>query len=158
MVENFRNPYRTPESFFSRFKMKGFPKTGFILACLSVLFSVWYLALDATYWLKAGFSYDTGNASEITVAIRRVFYILPKFGLIGGLVSLFKVQKYSISIYLASWAVSMIHTVMFYAGKLVAFSSGEDLHRLIVHHLIPHGFYLVIIFMLIRYEAEKKRI
>ena len=80
-------------------------------------------------------------------------YLIPKVGVMIGLLSLFKFPKYSFRIYGISWIIGILQTILYYLPQYsrvgdfaaVDFVSGE---WEIVNHAIPHLFYPLMLFLL----------
>lgn len=144
MEEN--SPYLTPNAELGNTTEQRLPTAVYVLGFLAVIFSILYLWFDGRKWFMP---LNDMNASEVVREwVTRSFYGLPKLGVIVGLISFFKFIKYSFHIFLFSWILAIGHTVMYYG----AYSMGEfnytELLRVAVHHVIPHSFFIIMLFLL----------
>jgi len=120
-----------------------------VLGISGVVFGVWYLGLGSRRWIFESDYMKLMTSGEVAREwITRFFYAIPKLGAIVGLISLFKFRRYSFRIYAICWAFALAHTGMYYfAYDATKFNDVEWL-RLAVHHIIPHTFFLVMLFTL----------
>lgn len=140
------NPYSTPNAELDGNAVHSIPTIVYILGSLAVISSMWFLWLDGRKWFSP--EYDMSTAEVVRDWVTRAFYGLPKIGVVFGLISLYKFEKYSFRIYLFCWFLAIGHTIMYYVTySMEKFNFIESL-RIVEHHIIPHIFYLTMLLML----------
>jgi hypothetical protein len=118
-----------------------------ILAWISALLSVWHIFFIIYEWLTLSYSID-----KFYMWLTRVLYVLPKLGVVLGLISMYKFRSASIKIYSASWLLGTLHTVVYYAMGNVSINAYEQI-ILVIHHVLPQAFYICMLVLL--YQTVK---
>ena len=114
----------------------------FSLAVLGFSFSAHYLIEEAKFWnhINSYFIHDMGLFVKI-----QIFYVLPKFGVIFGAISLFFLPKFAFRIFVVSWILAITHTIAYYANYSVIFDE-KGWVTLVKDHLIPHVYFFIAVF------------
>jgi len=123
------------------------PRISFVLGFAAVIGSAHLLYKVVPQWF--GTTVEDGPLEWLN----HLAYLIPKVGVMIGLLSLFKFPKYSFRIYGISWIIGILQTILYYLPQYsrvgdfaaVDFVSGE---WEIVNHAIPHLFYPLMLFLL----------
>lgn len=149
------NPYLTPNS-----KIEGSPETTlpyiiYFLSFLAAILALWYLGLDGRKWTIPLSDMSTFEFSRKWLI--RGLYAIPKLGLLIGFISLLKFRKYSFQVYLICWLFGIAHSALYFYAYGVNLSSNIEKARVVVHHVIPHVFYLWMLLSLFLYRKSQGR-
>jgi len=114
---------------------------------ISALFSLNYLVVDVREWFANAYGVDSFLFLKQWTS--RTLYALPKLGLMLVAILSFKWPRNILKIIVLCWVIGALHTVSYYGLSDVAFHSYEQI-VLVIHHIIPHCFYLVVVLYLYR--------
>ena len=128
-------------------------KLCFVLGAIAVLYSANLLYVVVPQWFEA--TNHDGPLDWIFEWLTHISYLVPKLGVMIGLLSLFRFPRYSFYIYGICWLFGILHSILYYipqysrVGSFAAmnFISGE---WEVVNHGIPHLFYPTMLFLLRR--------
>jgi len=151
-MEN-NNPYLTPNSKIERSSEATLPYIIYFLGFFAAILALWYLGLDGRKWTTPLSDMSTFEFSRKWLI--RGLYAIPKLGLLIGFISLLKFRRYSFQVYLFCWLFGIAHSLLYFYTYGVNLSSNIEKARVVVHHVIPHVFYLCMLLILFLYRKSQ---
>jgi hypothetical protein len=127
--------------------------------------SAWYIQVCFDEWVAQDLA-SMSQEEMLKVLAARVLYVIPKLLLIGSVFILLTQRVGLVRSIAVAWIVAGLHTLTYYGAFEISLASSIEKVRLLVHHLIPHAYFAVVILICIYkpllgdedyYELNSKR-